>query len=373
MILHLVDDEKVINRAIDFFEKALPGQNIYLCFCNKDSNNDYRPQHVKGRNIVFYDYDQDNASVQVENADKVIVHSLYLKKVRFIDRFIRESVPVCWILWGADLYNEILFRMGYPLYSMSNVFLKKKEWLYNKIKHYIGYKSPSSNFIIDFIRRRITSICCCDGDFELLQRYIKIGDIKRVNYYYYPIEDVMGPLYGKSVCSNANLILCGNSAAETNNHQYLLKYLKKLGIGDNKVVMPLSYCGTEEYKELIAAIGHDYFGDSFYPLFEFVPLEKYNNFFLNAGICIYSSWRQMAVGNITVALYLGSKVFLSKHNPWTKDAANLGLKFFYLESAGKQDFLKPLSEEEKASNRRIIEDVFSSDKLVDLIISQFGE
>ena len=32
MILHLIDDEKVVNRVVESFNEALPTQNKYICF-----------------------------------------------------------------------------------------------------------------------------------------------------------------------------------------------------------------------------------------------------------------------------------------------------------------------------------------------------
>lgn len=373
MILHLVDDEKVINRTIDFFERALPGRNIFLCFCKKDSNGQFFPKHVNRDKIIFFDEDRDSVPNCIENVDQVIVHALYFNKISFINNYIPSTTDVCWFVWGADLYSQILFPMGYPLYPLGNSHITTKEWIACKIKRIIGYKSRQSRFLIDFIRRRITSVGCCDGDYYLLQRYLKLGDIKRVLFYYYPIEDVLGSLYGKSIYPDANLIMCGNSAAEANNHEYIINCLKRFDLSDYKVVMPLSYCGSDDYKNRIISIGAAAFGSNFKPITEFLPLDIYNNLFLKVKTCIYASWRQMAVGNIIVALYLGSKVFLSKHNPWLSDAKNMGLTVFTLENAKKDIWLQTLSSEEKDSNRQIIENLFSSERLLILIKEHFGQ
>ena len=42
------------------------------------------------------------------------------------------------------------------------------------------------------------------------------------------------------------------------------------------------------------------------------------NFLLSADVFIYGNWRQEAVGNILIALFIGGKVFLDEKNPLLK-------------------------------------------------------
>lgn len=69
MLLHLFDDEKVVNRTIEIFEKALPGKSIYICFI------DEAPRFVRATdNLYFY---KENDSFQrdiLKDINKVIVH-----------------------------------------------------------------------------------------------------------------------------------------------------------------------------------------------------------------------------------------------------------------------------------------------------------
>ncbi len=373
-ILHLVDDEKVINRTVDFFERALPGRNVFLCFCKKNEDGSYNPKYVSPCNVVyFYDESVDVPEFTVSEVTKVIIHALFDYKVSFINKYIPFGVPVCWFVWGYDLYGQILDGMGYHLYPLRNSKITFREWLNNRAKGLINYKSKQAQYFCTFISERVTSVGCCDGDYELMRHYHIIRDIPRVDYYYYPIEDVLGDLFGKSISSDADLIMCGNSAAEANNHEYMLRRLQSLGVTTSKIVMPLSYCGTPEYIKKVCDCGSSLFGDRFVPVTTFLHLDEYNKLFLRAGLCVYASWRQMAVGNILVALYLGAKVYLSKHNPWLKDALNLGLKVYVFENANSQSFTESITSKYKDSNRRVIESSFSSENLTRLILEQFGE
>ena len=39
MILHLINDEKIVNRTIESYEAVLNNENVFIVFCNKGSGN----------------------------------------------------------------------------------------------------------------------------------------------------------------------------------------------------------------------------------------------------------------------------------------------------------------------------------------------
>ena len=69
------------------------------------------------------------------------------------------------------------------------------------------------------------------------------------------------------------------------------------------------------YANYISKVGEQYFGRKFNAIRDFMPLEEYNKFLLSADVFIYGNWRQEAVGNILIALFIGGKVFLDEKNP----------------------------------------------------------
>ena len=74
MILHLVHDEKIINRTIAIFEEVAPNQNIFVVFTR------HQLKYIKPQqNVIFF---QDFKQYQGEKFSSVIIHFLNSRKIR---------------------------------------------------------------------------------------------------------------------------------------------------------------------------------------------------------------------------------------------------------------------------------------------------
>ena len=98
-----------------------------------------------------------------------------------------------------------------------------------------------------------------------------------------------------------------------------------------------------------------------------MPLEKYNCLLESASAFIYNNYRQEAVGNILVALFLGGRVYLNKKNPLLTFYKSLGLSIFEIDEFDSKNTITPLSDEEREKNRKILMELYSRDRLLSLI------
>lgn len=362
MILHLVDDEKIINRVIELFDEALGQKNNYVCFLHSKV-----PQLVRPHNDLFFYDGTQNPSIDFEKVDKVVIHFLSYSKVCFCNQYISQNVPVYWILWGADLYNGLLAHRGYKLLHNRRYFPLKANlaWLAGKI----GYRGRSERAVLDFISTRVRYFFAdCRNEYLLLRKYLpkQTKDIQHYELFYYPVDDVLGPdLLGK--WASGDKILLGNSASFTNNHEYALKLLSKCSLHGKTVVVPISYGGSAKYRMYIKKLGRKLFGNQFQPQETFLPLKEYNQSMLSAEVCIYGSWRQEAMGNIVIALYLGAKVFLSKYSPLLSWYKEMGVTIYELESINDEQLYTSLTEEQKKRNREILQNRYNKDRMLELI------
>ena len=87
-------------------------------------------------------------------------------------------------------------------------------------------------------------------------------------------------------------ILIGNSAAETNNHLEILQYLKKLNIGDRKIIVPLSYGGWKVQKQIIMESYEKEFHNQFVPILNFMPFADYKHIIGSCSIAIFGHERE---------------------------------------------------------------------------------
>lgn len=361
MLLHLVDDEKITNRIISSFEEALPRQNMFICFPNENYQT-VKPSH----NVIIYNGEKEFRLPNIENVNKVLIHYLHEGKTKFIEKFIPNNIPCYWFIWGGDMYNNILTIRGYDIYY-DKFFFSRRQKVSFFLNHYGLYHTYFP--ILSFIKKRINFFVTTCYEFEIIKKYIGSyinGKLLDKGFFYYPIDEILGKeLVGKD--AKGNIILLGNSASFTNNHKYAIKYLSKLGLGDKKVVAPLSYAGTETYINQVCDYGKEKLKDKFTPLRTFLPLNEYNKLMTQAEVCVYGNWRQEAFGNILVALYLGAKVFLSKRSPLIALFKDMGIKIYILEKAKHNDLITPLSTKDKERNRNIIGTTYTKEKQKSII------
>ena len=150
-------------------------------------------------------------------------------------------------------------------------------------------------------------------------------------------------------------LLIGNSAASTNNHLDIIPFIKKLNLGERKIIIPLSYPNTKEYIEDIANAYHQEFGENVIVLKDFMPAQEYSKLISSCSVAIFFMERQQAIGNITLALKNGCKVFLSETNPVYSYYKDLGMKLFSVQQDLVQSEIdSPLSNEDIDNNREIL-------------------
>ncbi len=365
MILHLVHDEKIINRTIAIFEEVAPNQNIFVVFTR------HQLKYINTQqNVIFF---QDFKQYQGEKFSSVIIHFLNSRKIRFITKYIAKGTPIYWIIWGNDLYNKLLYPKGYEIYDTQSSYYKKvkKSFIKNLVNKVIdNFKTVKiEKFISKYIDYITVDSTQTDYDM-LLKYYPKLKNIPCREFFYYPIETTLGEeLIKKSV--EDNNIQIGNSASITNNHEYVMRFLSKLTIGNRNVYVPLSYSGTNEYKNTVKRKGLEYFGDKFKSLDDFLPLEEYNKLMLSVGFAIYGNFRQEAIGNVVISLYLGAKVFFPENAPFHLWAQKLNLIVFKLESISQEEIDQPLDTNSIAHNRSIIIKFYNRERLKSLIVETF--
>lgn len=366
MILHLVHDEKIINRTISIFEEVAPKNNLFVVFTR------HKLKHITNLDnvILFKEFEKEYSSTVFSS---VIVHFLNSRKIRFINKYIDKSIPVNWIIWGNDLYNKLLYPKGFELYDRESSYYKKfKNSFFNNLFNKIisDFKTIK---IERFISKRIDYIVTDSTkvDYNMLIKYYpNLKKISWKEFFYYPIETVLGEQLSQKWVEGNNIQI-GNSASITNNHEYAMRFLSKLNIGDKKVFVPVSYSGTKQYIESLKNKGEEYFGSNFNALEEFLPLNEYNTLMLSFGIAVYGNFRQEAVGNILISIYLGAKVFLPKCNPLFLWANRLGLIIFELESISQEQINQPLDDESRKHNRSMLQNLYNEGRLKKLIVENF--
>lgn len=374
MRLHLMPDEKIINRTIDVFETVFPDENKYIIFLRGKSTIS-RFVIQKNKNVYFLNYNSEQFWKVIDDVkfyDSIIIHYLSVSSAKFINRI--EHPYIYWIEWGGDLYNTFLRYRGYKLYE--------DEKMINKVSHkntpyflYKIFKYFQNRRLLKTLHPAVMKVRYFVPDSMyneyplLLQYYPEFSHLEYRDFFYYPIDEILGSDLIQRTCEEHSIIV-GNSCSFTGNHLGVLHRLKELKI-DSKIIVPLSYSGNTKYKNIIVKYGNQTFGNKFIPITDFLHIDEYNKLLLSANVFIYGSLRQEAVGNILIALYLGGKVFLYPSNPLLEFYKSIGIKIFSIDELPNNDLKVLLPTEEILNNKRILLEKYSLARLMSLVSHNF--
>lgn len=350
------------------FEMVFPGENFYLVILKGDK------RHVLQRkNVVFVKTVSDIKGYLQKSLDYhyFIIHFLRVDVAKLLATFRHPNY--CWIEWGADLYNYLLEFRGYPMYEDVELkkYLLKEKGLYplSLLKQRIG-SYQRQRTISKFVRKVKYFMPDSTPDELplLLQYYPEFSHLQYKEIFYYPIDEILGDLISEQ-CRGTNIIV-NHSASSTGNHVGVFERLHSLNLNDRKVIVPISY-GQEVVRCYIEQKGYEILGDSFSPVKNYMSLGDYNKLLLSANVFIYGHWRQEAVGNILVALYIGGKVFMSPKSPMYTYYKKLGLHLWDLEAINDAEIITPVEQSQVIENRSIILKHYSRERLASLIADDF--
>lgn len=360
-ILHLISDHQVIERALDFYDKVFPNKNDVLIFP------DSLPlKHISKRAnypvVTYENYEEIAKKYDFSEVKYVIAHYMSLDKIDFI-KLIPKDIHLCWEIYGGDFYNQFLVYKGFKLYYTNPLYYQKHKLIRLLLPDIFNYalRLKGQKYTFGFERRRLFTYIakrtdslgvCSLGDKKLMELYSgKQFDCFEV--FNFSLKETLGELLDGGF-SQGNDILVGNSASISNNHLYVLNYLKKIA-PKSRIVLPLSYGNPIRYRDAVVSKYSKCFKERVRFILDYMPLSEYNKMFNTIGVMVMASWRQESWGNIVNGLFLGIKIYMSKKNSfyqWLKN--DVGFNIYPLEEATKEDFLVPLSNEQKVHNRNMI-------------------
>lgn len=370
--LHLFVDEKVVSRCIQNFEDVLPQQNRYVVVI---PDKDYQLKHVKVQHdqlfaVTYGSEDFYRAIGDLRQYKHVVIHLMTCEMFQFASE--HPEAEITWASWGSDLYSDLLEMRGYKMYYDKRAIYRYqgRDSLIKRLGRATLGKWHDRKRMEVRLRalKNISRICTMDGEYKLLLKYFpEARHISLVHLGYYPIDAMISKDMMASRVAGKNIIV-GNSAYGHGNHVEVFKKLKSLDLTGRKVIVPLSYGDVPGY---ILEEGKKLLGDTFKPLVDFMPLDEYNRLLLSSDVFIYGNYRQAAVGNIVVALYIGAKVFLNPKNPLYDMYKERGYKFFSIDEL-EDKINYHLTKEEIENNRKKVLTTSSYDHIKENIVNFFS-
>ena len=378
-VLHLVPDEKFI----DFFSLSVSSINgihhDYVVWTHEPS----RPlKHIKTtpiHRIVGDAYlTSSEMCIDLNGCDVLVLHYLSHAAIQML-KHVPDRVVTVWSGWGADYYDLVpggpqsllgpeTEKISKELNDLIRSRSVSKFLKYNLLPF---YKNIWGNRRIFSAIRRVDFFSSpVPDDYTLLKSALRENfRAKYVQFFYGSLEETFA--IGSCDLTGSN-ILVGNSATPTNNHIDVFKRLAEIDIAGKKVIAPLNY-GDSKYRECVVEKGKYYFGKRFYPILDFMPLDKYNTLVASCSAAVMNHYRQQAVGNIGAILYRGTRLYINKKS--------VLFNFFQHRNAHVYDFddlnstnnasLDGLSEDKKKQNIEMLQNFWGKKNVINTFENSF--
>lgn len=301
------------------------------------------------QNIVRYSNvvldKRDLKYVLKEYGDKtkwIIIHSLNYNPVRLIlaykKKYARKTI---WRTWGHDVFI--------PVY-------RNKEFLKNTIKRIIHtlYVHKVRQFRCIGVGNACDEVRCQDV----------FGQINTVtlNYSHMKGRGVLLKQCYEDKIKHPNStvkIMVGHSGFPSDRQIELLEQLTKYADDDFIISLVLSY-GHSDYIQEVKDFAYTHFKGKVEILDKVIPYEEYLRYLSTVDIALMDQLHSAALGNISVLLFYGTKMYLNRDGVMAKAFQREGVPFYYSYDIGRVDF-------ERFAN---IDDNISSERYSSLAMSE---
>lgn len=368
MILHLFETDRFADLAIDKFEAAAPGNNLYIIDSNKPTEELSLLKHKElGRACDLNQIWRDINSLH--SFEFVVLHGLSHNMVRIVAKAPPE-IKFVWALWGGEVYCRTP-----EFYDHSNIanteaehLRQEFEWLQRKEHGPFSHNNyPALRLAFSKIK---LNICALEDELRLFKSRMPYLNAGWAQWSYNTLPDH----YDKP--NGINIIL-GNSASPMNNHIPMLELLSRHDLTGRQVIVPLSY-GDMTYARQVIQVGKQLLGDHFHPLTDFMELDAYRELMLTCNIMIMNHIQERGFGTLMMALNNGISAVLRPDSVIYNILKPLNLKIFSTaELADQKRFDQiAMTSADIGHNRSILKALLSFDAIVQqtrVIIRQVNE
>ncbi|WP_422356270.1 TDP-N-acetylfucosamine:lipid II N-acetylfucosaminyltransferase [Roseivirga pacifica] len=358
MNLHLFTDSFFVDKVIPKYEEY-GDDNLFIVFSPSI-------KLVKNTSIYhFRSYSElKKSNINLREVRKIFIHYLGGYAVDFIlDN--PKLGTYFWFFWGADGYslkglreNVLLPKTKRNAKEASSVFSKYRRMVIRLIKQMDSRKRRALKHI---------DYCCTwvHGDYELIKSTIPC----ELKFHFFSYLSAIDLFRSDVVSSDINYddlhIMAGNSLNATNNHFELVDYIQSSFNNVSRVVMPISYSGSETYKSRIK----QYVAKSLLPvkyLESFMPIHQYLDLINSCDIIVFFHLRQQAANNSLSVLWMGKILVMHPDSTLFRFFSEQGLSVVSYKELKSISDLKKYDRhfhDRKERNRVILNSLFSEEEI----------
>lgn len=263
----------------------------------------------------------------------ILLHSLALSPLELMQMKDEIARKIIWCVWGNDLYHRK------PVDTFSPIFFKRI------IQH---IKRPISLFLYSFNKRlwkiadkKIKSfqtiVAMFEADMDEIRR--RFGEKMKISSALYTIGYYIEDVEKISLLVNKQetWILIGHSGYPFLKHKKYLDLLYQYKDENFKIILPLSYGGTQYIKE-IANYANQLYKDKVLVLQDYMTWLDYAQYLTSIDVAILDYEHQSALGNISLLLWGRSKLYLSRTGVIYKGLNKFGVNTYDCNQIGEETF-----------------------------------
>ncbi len=373
MILHFLPDSLISNDLVENFLR-LGGKHTFLVF-SRQPTTPLLHLHTSVLHIQVVEADLEEAKRVIAqfSPKAIILHSLPSKFAQILAT-IPASVPLCWMVWGYDLYE--LYPIKPRLYApYTRQFLVKRDRLYpireflkrNPVLRRVFYRilpnRHDKELSILKVLPRINYFCTyIREDYNVFTSFFPYRPVY-VESAFSSVDQYLAGCMDSIVLESATNVLIGNSNSATSNYPDAIRKVTPHKNQFDKVFVILSYGEEVGYTEEVLECGKKHLGSQFHPLLTVLDRNTYIELLQGCHTGIFYHYRQQAMGNIIAMLYLGCRVYLSEENPAFHYFTRQNITVFSIEKDLDLTGFSRLNPQVALENRQKIMSLFSKEKV----------
>ena len=368
-IFHFLLSEKIVADVISNFEDT--ESNNYFIFFDDISNRKAALPRTKNDILVLnYKNSGINDLIEKLQPDLLLLHSISFKFAK-VALEIQSNLVIGWFPWGYDIYSLPKIRLTLYGKKTLNYLNAQSPFFYfkNKLIEYCFDYLPDSilkKLNLEYFRETLLLhkkisyfISYIEEDFHLFSKYYP-NTMKFIYSPFLTLDQYLGNIKQPELITNTGNILIGNSASLESNYFDVIEELNVNKSKFSKASFVLNYGETfKNFKKDVQIEINKELSVKAECITKFMDLKTYVEFLKSCNTAVFLHYRQQAMGNIITLIYLGARVYLSKHNPILHFFNSKGIKINIFESEFEEFGTSDLSYEEKESNRANVIKIFS--------------
>lgn len=345
-VLHIHTDPKFLELIPVFEDQKFENDIIFISSDEVDLSKRY-----PGYKITYYKLNRIALKEVIKKANEADLVVCYMMEITssYICNRLNKNVKVLWRFFGAELYG----LLGQSMYSDATkaVLSYTKPSLFKRIKYAIIslslYGTMYRNEVAKAMLRADAVAMLYKEEYEYLNQKFKLPTFIQIPY---ERKRSFNDFIQKD-----NLIIIGNSRNRYNNHLDVIQMIKNSNSESYRYEMPFNYGEESSYTEAVRKAASEING--LHVINDFMPFEEYSSLFKQTSAFVFNAYRQMAMGNIFIALQNNVKVYLSTQNTAYYWLLREGFKVFPIDDFS-EDIIKSnvaLTEEHSILNKKAFE------------------